>query len=293
MKRIYMKKKYLEDVFLTDYAFTIMAALQPYSNNKNNILLTAEFISYLVFGRVATRKELYIIKAGFEELIDAEIIKVNCELTKSQFICDISSLYFEQGTEFFVMIDYKDLHKIMNIETKSDKYKMFRYFVSIVGHFNLSESIDKKYRGKVCGYAIESINELVPKRTAIRYNEILEENKLIHIYRFEDILYNSEFNELKRIVNVYGRYEDKELIDEFAKEHQNHYGWNHIQERKKSEHEVANRNRALGQLYRNYVDGKQYNEETVDEILQWAIKKEKDLTVFIKNGIIKQNNIAS
>lgn len=287
MKRIYIKKKYLEDVFLSDYAFTIMAALQPYSNSKNEMLLTAEFASYLVFGRVATRKELYIIKAGLEELIEADIIKVNCELTKSQFVCNVSSLYFEQGTEFFVMVDYEELHKIMNIETKSDKYKMFRYFVSIVGHFNLSESIDKKYRGKVCGYTIEDINELIPKRTAIRYNEILEENKLIYIHRSDDILYNGEFNEFKRIVNAYGRYEDQELIEEFASKYQNDYGWNHIKERKKSEHEVANKNRALGQKYKNYVNGKQYDKETVEEILQWAIKKEKDLTVFIANGVIK------
>ena len=287
MKRIYIKKKYLEDVFLSDYAFTIMAALQPYSNNKNEMLLTAEFVSYLVFGRAATRKELYIIKAGLEELIEADIIKVNCELTKSQFVCDISSLYFEQGTEFFVIIDYEELHKIMNIETKSDKYKMFRYFVSIVGHFNLSGFIDEKYRGKVCGYAIEDINELIPKRTAIRYNEILEENKLIYIHRSDDILYNGEFNEFKRIVNAYGRYEDQELIEEFASKYQDHYGWNHIKERKKSEHEAANKNRALGQKYKNYVNGKQYDEETVEEILQWAIKKEKDLIVFIENGVIK------
>lgn len=293
MKKIYIKKKYLEDVFLTDYAFTIMAALQPYSNNKNDILLTAEYISYLVFGRTATKKELYIIKAGLEELIEADIIKVNCVLTKTQFVCDISSLYFEKGTEFFVIVDYEELHKIMNIETKSDKYKMFRYFSSIVGHFNFSESIDKKYRGKVCGYAIDVINELIPKRTAIRYNEILEENKLIYIYRSDDILYNSVFNEFTRIINTYGRYEDQELVKEFASKYQENYGRNHIKERKRSEHETANKNRALGQKYKNYVNGKQYDEETVNEILQWAIKKKKDLTVFIMNGVIKQDNIAS
>ena len=290
MKKIYIKKKYLEDSFVTDYAFTIMAALQPYSNNRNDMLLTAEYVSYLVFGREATRKELYIIKAGLEELIESGIIKVNYKLNKSQFVCDISNLYFRKGTEYFVTVEYDELHKIINIETKSDKYKLFRYFCSIVGHFNLSGFLDEEYRGKVCGYALNEINELIPKRTAIRYNEILEENQLIHIHRYDDVLYNTIDNELKRIVNVYGRYKDKDIVEKFAKVYEEKYGWDHINERKKSEHKVADRNRALGQYYKNYINGKEYDKETVEEILQWAIKKEKDLTVFIENEIIESND---
>ena len=290
MKKIYLKKKYLEDSFLTDYAFTIIAALQPFSNNRNDILLTAEYISYLVFGRDATRKELYIIKAGLEELIESEIIKVNKKINKSQYVCDINNLYFSQGTEFFVTIEYEELHKLMNIETKSDKFKLFRYFCSIVGHFNFSDSIDKKYKGKVCGYALDVFNELIPKRTAIRYNEILEENKLIYIHRSDDILYHTDVNEFKRIINTYGRYEDKELVEEFAAIYENSYGWKHTKERRKSEATEANRNRALGQMYKNYNNGKEYDEETVNEILQWAIKKEKDLTSFVLNGVIKPDD---
>lgn len=287
MKKIYIKKKYLEDESISDSAFTIMAALQPYSNNKNDILLTAEYLAYLVFKREATRKESYIIKAGFEELIESEIIKVNHKFNKSQYVCDITNLYFGQNKEYFVTIDYDELHKIMNIETKSDKFKIFRYFVSIVGCFNLSTNIDEKYRGKVCGYAIDVINELIPKRTAIRYNEILEENKIIYIHRSDDILLYLDTNEIKRIINTYGRYEDRALVEEFALKYQNDYGWNHIKQKRKSENEEANRNRALGQMYKNYNNGKQYDPETVKKILQWAIKKEKDLTVFVINGVIK------
>lgn len=287
MKNIYIKKKYLEDESISDSAFTIMSALQPYSNNKNDILLTAEYLSYLVFKREATRKELYIIKAGFEELIESEIIKVNYNLGKSQYVCDITNLYLGNNTEFFVMIEYEELHKIMNIESKSDKFKMFRYFVSIVSHFNLSTNIDEKYRGKVCGYSIDVINELIPKRTAIRYNEILEENKLIYTHRSDDILFNSDSNEIRRIINTYGRYENKDLVEEFASKYQNDFGWNHIKKKKQSGIETANRNRALGQMYKNYNNGKQYDPDTVNEILQWAIKKGKDLTVFILNDVIK------
>lgn len=290
MKSIYIKKKYLEDESISDSAFTIMAALQPYSNNKNDILLTAEYLSYLIFKREATRKELYIIKAGFEELIESKIIKVNYDLGKSQYICDITNLYLGKNTEYFVTIEYEELYKIMNIETKSDKFKMFRYFTSIVGCFNLSTNIDEKYRGKVCGYSIDVINELIPKRTAIRYNEILEENKLIYIHRSDDILFDSDSNEIKRIINTYGRYENKDLIEEFALKYQNDFGWNHIKKKKKSETETANRNRALGQMYKNYNNGKQYEPEIVEEILKWAIKKGKDLTVFALNGVIKNSS---
>lgn len=290
MKKIYIKKKYLEDEILSDCAFTIMAALQPYCNNKNDMLLTAEYVSYLIFGREPTRRELYSIKAGLEELIEHKIIKTICKLNKSQFVCDISNLYFAQGTEYFVTIDYDELQNIMNIDNNSDKFKLFRYFVSIVGHFNFSSYVDKEYRGKICAFAINEINELIPKRTAINYNEILEENKFIYIYRFDDIFYNSNDNELKRIINVYGRYENKDLVEDFASKYQEKYGWKHIKERKKSEHKIADRNRALGQYYKNYVNGKEYDEETVEEILQWAIKKEKDLSVFIENGVIESSD---
>lgn len=306
MKGIYIVKRILENKTISDEAFCVWAALQPFSNIQMDLLLSIPYIGYLIYGRETTRTEADAVRAGFDELVQSGTIVVSHSLKKNEYVCNIQNLYFKQGSEYFVQVSYDELHKIMNIQTRANRSKLFRYFVSVVGCFNYSNNVDEEYRGRVCGISLESINALIPKKTAIHYNEILEENEILFVYRSDDILY-SEKQGLKRIANAYSRYADKNLCLTFAMQYQNNYGW----KKRQSDLDKANTSRSLAQKYNNMLKGKEYDPETVRDIYVWAVewnqarKKQydheisvgnhveliqKDMTIFEKYGNLKGDN---
>ena len=158
--------------------------MQPFSHIKMELLLSVAFIGYLMYGRAVNRTEAAAIKKGFEELVASGDIRVAAELGKSEFACDLTGMYFEAGTEYFVVVDSDEMRRIMNIDTRSDKAKLFRYFVSVVGCFNLSSKLEPEYRGRVCGVSIESMNSLIPMRTAVRYLSKIKSSTVIGVRIF-------------------------------------------------------------------------------------------------------------
>ena len=272
MRDMYILKKNLTDKTLSDAAFCIWAVLQPFSSAKDPLLLSYRYIAYLLCNREATRAESEFIKSGFEELTARGNVKIVKKLGNAEFVCDITGLYFQTGEEFFAVVQYEELHRIMAIDTKTDKCKLFRYYASIVGCFNHSKNLDEKYRGKVCGISLESINPLIPRKTALRYNEVLEENELLYVFRFDDILLGSDGQSITRIPNTYGRYRDRELCKSFAIHYQSTYGWNHKKESYQADIEKANQRRSLAQKYANMVKGKTYDDQTVKEVYEWAVE---------------------
>ena len=281
MRDIYIVKRILEDKRLSDRAFCIWAALQPFSHNKMDLLFSIDYIGYLLYGKMPSRKESMKVQDGFDELVSSGFIKINQKIGKNEFLCDVTGLYFERGSEYFVVITSDELNTIMNLDTKTDKFQLFRYFVSLVGCFNHSSKLEEEYKGKVCGIALNNVNSLINKRTAIRYNELLEQNHIIYVFRFEDILLSKTFdNEITRIPNAYSRYKDKDNCIKFAIHYQNNYGWNNLKERKTSDIANANKSRGLAQKYTALCRGKAYDLKTIKEIYEWAInwnKKQKTL----------------
>lgn len=285
MKQIYIKKSMLRDKDISDSAFLIIAALQPYSNSKNDLLITTEFLCYLIYNREVTKTESTYISNGLKELIDKNIIVLKQMITKNQYVCDVTGLFINKG-DFFVTVSYDEMRNILSIDSKTDKPKLFRYFCCIVSCFNYSKNLEERYRGKICGVSIDTITDL-PIRTAIRYNEILEDNKFIFIFRYEDVLRNND--RFVKIPNTYSRYEDMELCKDYAVYYQSQYGWNHMQETKSLTLLNANKNRALGQKYVQLCKGKKYDKETIKDIYNWVIEWnsnpehsncQKDLSVF-------------
>ena len=288
MKQIYIIKKILEDDSLSDNAFCVWAALQPWSGIKDDLLFTISYIGYLIYGREITRTETDFVQQGFKELIDRGVIRVNAVLKRSEYVCNIQGLYFEQGTEFFVTVSYDELRKVMNIPTRSNKGKLFRYFVSVVGHFNQSKHVDKEFRGRICGISLESMNRLIPKKTAICYNNLLTDYKLLYIFRSEDIIITD--TEITRVANCYSRYEDKDLCIKFAVNYQSWYGWNTKKSLRKMDLDNANRSRSLAQKYNNLCKGKEYDIETVRDIYQWAVNWNRTHIAIYKDELSKGNS---
>lgn len=270
MKDIYIVKRILNDESISDNAFVVWSALQPLCNNED-LLLSINYIGYLIYGRKPKRKEYDNIQAGFKELIDSGVIQITEQLSQTEYVCNLYALYLKPNTEYFCVIYYDELHKIMNLDVKTDKFKLFRYFVCIVSCFNFSKNIDEIYRGKICGVSVDSICSLIPKTTALRYNDILEENKIIFIFRFDDFLL-SDYWGINKIPNAYSRYEHKDLCITFAATYQSTYGYNAYTTRKVKEKEAANYSRSMAQKYNHFQKGKRYDDETIREIYEWAIQ---------------------
>lgn len=98
------------------------------------------------------------------------------------------------------------------------KIKILRYYFVLLSTFKLSRNNKDKSNGKV---GIMPLHYLAYKSglqisTVIKYNKILEENKIIYIVRAVGIDPDKE-QYIKD--NVYSKYEDKELCNVFCKNH--------------------------------------------------------------------------
>lgn len=207
------------------------------------------------------------IRAGIQELIEKGYIKVIKELDAMflHIVCDLTPLYIpNNGEEYFVIVDTDEVRRIMSVSSKTDIFKLLRYFISVVSHFNHSKEIDKRYRGRICNIALEDIHYSVPARTAIRYNEILEEKELLYVFRSEDLHISNKSGKVTGSNNIYSRFSDEALCKEYA--------LSHSTVGKKIDMDKANQQRDLAQKYIAFCKGKKYSIETIKEIYTYCLE---------------------
>lgn len=202
------------------------------------------------------------------------ILRSFIAVIKTEHMTDLSALYFD-GKEFFSDITLEEMHQIMNIDGKYDKYKLLRYFACQVGSFNRSESMGE-YKGKIGGMALEYFERLIPinKSTVITFNRLLEENHLLFVIRHKDFYqgYNSSGNStVKEIPNTYSRWKDRELAKKFVEEL---HGYKYYENMKNVRTNAANQKRSLGQkLYCLITYGTKYDDNTLEELRNYAEEK--------------------
>lgn len=264
--KTYVLKTMLKDTTLSDEAFGVLVVLQPFSSCEQTLIST-QYINYLLTERELSKVEKNSLKAGLQELIEKGYVKVIKELDSlsMQMVCDLTPLYIpNNGVDYFVVIDMEEVQRIMSITTKTNKFKLLRYYISIISHFNYSKKINEKYRGKICSIALEDINCSVPAITAIRYNEILEEKELLYIFRSEELIVSNKNGKVTGSYNIYSRFSDEALCKEYALSHST-IG-------KKIDIDKANQQRGLAQKYIAFCKGKKYSIETIKEIYIYCLE---------------------
>lgn len=288
MKKIYVVKSITNNREISDEAVGVWAVLQPYAQGKDCIqIVTAKFLGWLLYGRDVTRKEKDGISKGFKELIKLGYITI-VEKLDNEYICDLSKLYFQQKSEYFTMISYEEIRKIMNLGNKLCRYKILRYFLCIVGAFNNSNDIEAEYRGKVTALTMSYIDrELmdIPKPTALKYNNLLEKGRLLYIYRFNDITVKND--KVSKIPNVYSRYEDSKICIKYSVQHQNHFGIKSSNIRRKVDKEKADEKRSLAQKYRALCKGKEYDINTIKKIYEYCVEYNENSFKEYNNNLSK------
>lgn len=283
---IFINKNILCDKSISNEAIGVYLSINSFVSDKvSEYFIHLDQIEYVLYKRKATYVEKDCIKKGFFDLVDVGFIEIKESYNKRSFVCNINTINeFNFDKEFYVKISVNEIRKIMNITSYGNKFSLLRYFVTAVGSFAISG--DEKYKFKIGNmpqsYLADAAN--TTPQTVISYNKILLDNELLYVARnkvFMERDNNGHGMLVSRMPNIYSRYKDKQLCDEFAKDY-------HIQREATNYKNSVDESRKYVQMYNAMLKGKEYPQEVVNDIYlyvkKWNVDKKRRFDDEIANG---------
>lgn len=276
---VFLDSKIISDKKLSSNAVAAYTALRMIQNlNTNKYYVNIKLLAFqLTEGITFSRKYVERLSDGLNELIIKKYIEIVTNNADKDYILDISNLIIDNNSDgskdktFFVVIESDEIHKIMNLDSRLDKFSVLRYFMCMLSTVNYSATyydvMGKEYYnfvGFMTNDYIGSLCGVTSYTTYDKYNRLLEENELIYIYR-HSILIRDEKGQLKNLPNHYGRYKDKELIIGYSVNRENfELGEDNVDKR-------ANESRSLMQKYYCMVKyGTEYPEKEIRRIYRYV-----------------------
>ena len=301
MMNVFIDKDMLENKKITSEGFCVYVALKYILDEKKNIEreLQVEYVDVnriclILYGNMNFNRYFsQNVAEGINNLLEKKVINLK-QHCKNGYILNMKELEFHVKTKdsdvgnYYIQISDALIHKVMSIKTKSNKFNLLKYLCCMISTFFHGESIDYNIKNKVGMMNIDYLSEIsgVSAKQLINktngYNKILEENKIIYIYRSNDYREN-EFGGYQNFNNVYGLYENLDVIKKYGISLERSYGVlhkenKHIKEKDKTRglnHRMARRISHL--LSDGYYSGKQYSQEEIIDMYEWALNKyEKD-----------------
>lgn len=267
-------------------------------------------ISYLITDdHTQSRYITNFAKCGIDELIRENII-VKINEVQKHYILDCSNLWFNTHKEKFSIISAREMFTILHIKNVN-AFLLLKYFVFLISTLSSKTTVyvNTDCKSSVVGYfTIDKLSELsgISVRSIIEYNSILEDNHLIYVHRQKDYVLDKD-NVLKRLPNIYGRYEDISYVNNFAENQQKYLG-SYVHTKKTVEQ--VNDNRRLAQKYRQIEkgNGEKYSKSEILDVYNYVLNENKkyqrlydkhqnedmldkirDVDVFAKFSFIKEN----
>lgn len=275
----------------SNYAIATYCVLQALSipTQMQIQCITYHQIVFYLTGQIAQHRNRITdyIKCGINELIDNHVIIKKDEFQK-HLILDCSNLWMDTQTEKFTVITFHEIREIFKVENINN-FMLLKYFILLISTISSKITVFLENgcsKNRVVGnFTIEYLAELsgISDRTAIEYNKILEDIKLIYIYRQEDFVIDKE-NNIKRLANIYGRFRDIAYIERFATNQQKHFeSYRYLENNNKK----ANNKRRLAQMYQQLLKGggKNYTEKEILDIYAYVLSEnQKYERLFEKEG---------
>lgn len=276
---IFLDSKIITDNELSSDAVAAYTALRMIQNlgiNKyyvNNKLLAFQLKDDITL----SRKYMERLSDGLNELIMKKYIEVVANNKEKDYILDIGNLIIDNQSDcnkdkvFFVVIESEEIHRIMNMDSRLDKFSILRYFmcmISTINHnatyYDVMGNTYNNFVGFMTNDYIGSLCGVTSYTTYDKYNHLLEDNEIIYIYR-HGVLIRDEKGQLKNLPNHYGRYKDKELVIGYSVNRENfEFGEDIIEKR-------ANESRSLMQKYYCMVKhGTEYPEKETKRIHRYV-----------------------
>lgn len=295
MEEVYIKKAILTDSDLDHSAISTYIALRcMYLQDEPIRYVSVNEMCYKLYGNTtATRSTKEKIVAGLERLLEKELVLQVEQISKSEFVLDLSKLHInsEKGSkDYFVIVKLDEIRKIMNYPERVDRLAILRFFTMVIGSISYTTTI-KDARGtygdahNFVGFMPqEYLAEIsyVSESSACAYIAILEELQILYVYRHADLKWDSEKKQISSFVNKYGRFENREMIQYFA---ENYESFTNIETIKKMQkRKDVNYRRGLMQKYRCFYNGHVYDEATQREMYAYVHFKNQLLLDKIENA---------
>ncbi len=307
-KNIVLKNKILQDYNLSNNAICAYTALiNIYNTGSDNYYVNYNLLAYQLFGnKNFNRRDLDNIKDGLNQLIDKSIVSDVDKLGKSEFIINLSDLYIDNKEEYRLYVEGKDIETIFNL-ANVNKFALLRYYLALLSTISITESIniDGKNIKNFVGFMTQDyLSRLtnMSRRIIENYNSILEENKLLYIYRHDKkVLFDN--GDIRTLGNQYGKYCNMEYIKIYALQEEDKY---YSLVRDNDANKIVKDNqtgRSLSAKYNAMLKGKEYDIDTIKEIYfyikannekysknDYYKDKIKDLYIFDKYNFDKDSN---
>lgn len=263
-------KKIYEDRSLSHYAITtycMLKNLHLHSPIFSQCISLQELI-YQITDKIPDRRNrIYsYIEQGVEELHFSNHIQIK-GVQQKHYLLDCDNLCFDTAEGNFSNVSFEEVRKIFQVKGVNN-YCLLRYFILLMGTLVAKITVTlpdgNSKSGIISNFPISYLAKQmdVSTKTIMDYNKVLEDAKLIYIYRQNDFVLD-ENNSLKTLSNIYGRYEDKEYIKTFAhNQRQYNKSYRHTDEN----YNNANQKRRLAQMYQHICKGK-YDDYSEDEII--------------------------
>lgn len=222
---IYLENEIINDLQLSDSELGVYIALRSiYQSTRDNQYISYNMIAYELYGNADYKRAIFNqIKSAFSTLVGKEYITVICQISTTEFIVDMKKLYIntdKEGTYYTVLYD-DELHSIMNLNCKADKFKILRYYVICLRSICRTQGIYADCYSAKTNFVGFMTQEYLSQNTGINvsviqsYNEILIDNHLLYVHKHDEMTRN-ELGEFRSFPNHYGRYSDKDDIIAFS-----------------------------------------------------------------------------
>lgn len=248
-----------------------------YNKSTSTDCISVNRLAFSLIGAMDYEKALTdALVRGIAELEGGKWISICKDFsTKAgyEYVLDVSNLYLDTEKDKFVIVSPNEVYKIMTCkEVMKKKISMLKYYIALVSTFDWS--LESKIGHVSQQYIAEQADNSV--RTCQRYNEILEDMKMIYVYKSNDKVRVND--KLKQIKNCYSRYEDMAECEAYASNYENMYGTQHKIVVSKKNKEQADKNRRLGAIYNQICFGNtDYDEATIKAVYKYIVNKNKAL----------------
>lgn len=295
MKNVYIKKDILTDNLLDHNALGTYISLRAmYQQDKPIRYISVNELCYELYGNTTyTRYTKEKVMDGLSQLITAGVVTKVDEISKTEFVLDLSNLHINSAkgtTDYYTVVTTDEIQTILNYTGRVDKFALLRYFIVVIGSISYITTI-KDARGtyedahNFVGYMPQTYlaeASFISESSACTYMSILEELQLIYVYRHTDLKWNAETKQISSFVNKYGRFQNREMIEYFAKNYESFTNIDTINKMRKKKD--VNYRRSLMQKYRYFYNGHEYDSKTLNEIYAYIHLKNQEVIQKIKQA---------
>lgn len=273
--KVYLRKDLVKDLD-TDALLAYIALRSIYHKDEEEFYVSINMLCYRLFGDTTyTRAFKDSVINGLNTLVDRNLIVVKEKISKMEFVLNGQGLYFENV--FFIGIDLEYIRTACHVDARVDKGGLIKYLLTMVGTlcndpFYYQGCEFEHMKGTIGFMPISYIAQeaCVSEATALSYNTILENEKIMYIYHFRHTYYDEIKERIKTLNNVYGLFEHRDNVLKFAKGMSARYNVPFTVHK-----QDANKRRSLAAKYNAMCRGKQYSEEETKEILEYIKSKER------------------